>query len=70
MKIKDIPEYVLNPSYKMTHIMVAEVENGLFQYRRCFTTKSGATRRFNTVIKQYPNTHFEIVAIKDILKSL
>lgn len=67
MKIKDIPEYVLNPSYKMTHIMVAEVENGLFQYRRCFTTKSGATRRFNTVTKQYPNTHFEIVAVKDIV---
>ena len=55
MKIKDIPEYVLNPSYKMTHIMVAEVENGLFQYRRCFTTKSAATRRFNTVTTYVKN---------------
>ena len=68
MKIKDIPNYVLDPSYKMTHILVAEVEDGLFQYRRCFTCKSAATRRFNTIVTTFPNVHFEIVAIKDINK--
>lgn len=66
MKIKDIPEYVLNPSYKMTHIIVAEVEDGLYQYRQCFSSKSAATRRFNNAVKNYPKVHFEIVDIKDI----
>lgn len=66
MKIKDIPEYVLNPSYKMTHIIVAEVEDGLYQYRQCFGSKGAATRRFNSSIKRYPNVHFAVVSIEDI----
>ena len=68
MKIKDIPNYVLNPSYKMTHILVAEVSDCLYQYRRCFTCKSAATRRLNSLTKIYPNNHFEVVSIEDAKK--
>ena len=66
MKIKDIPEYVLNPRYKMTHIMAAEVEGGLFQYRRCFPSKGASTRRLNEVRRLYPHIHFEVTSIEDI----
>lgn len=66
MKIKDIPEYVLNPSYKMTHILVAEMADGTFQYRKCFYNKGTATRGYNKVTKLYPNVHFEVVSIQDI----
>ena len=68
MKIYDIPNYVLNPSYKMTHILVAEVADGLYQYRRCFKRKSAATRCFNRVAKNYPDVHFEVVTIEDAKK--
>ena len=68
MKIKDIPDYVLNPSYKMTHILVAEVADGLYQYRRCFTCKGASTRCFNRVAKNNPNVHFEVVSIEDLKK--
>jgi hypothetical protein len=68
MKIKDIPEYVLNPSYKMTHILVAEVADGLYQYRRCFTTKSSSTRCLHKVNKYCPNVHFEVVTIEEAKK--
>lgn len=68
MKIKDIPEYVLNPSYKMTHILIAEVAEDLYQYRRCFSNKSSATRRFNYLVKTYPDIHFEVVTIEDAKK--
>lgn len=68
MKITDIPQYVLNPSYKMTHILVAEVEGGMFQYRRCFTSKSASTRCYNKVTKNWPDVHFEIVSIEDVKK--
>ena len=68
MKIKDIPAYVLTPYYKMTHIIVAEVENGLFQYRQCLSSKGAAVRRLNQVRERFPQVHFEMVSLKDINK--
>ena len=68
MKIKDVPEYVLNPAYKMTHVLVAEVDKDLFQYRMCFTTKGASTRRFNLASKRYPNIHFAVASVEDIKK--
>ena len=68
MKIKDIPEYVLNPSYKMTHILVAEVAEDLYQYRRCFSTKSSSTAVANLFKTYLPIMFFEVVTIEDAKK--
>ena len=66
--VKNIPDYVMNPSYKMTHIIAAKLEDGSLQYRQCLGSKGAAKRRFEQVSKRFPGVHFEMIAINDLKK--
>lgn len=61
-----IPAYVLNPSYKMTHILVAKIEDGVYQYRQCFASKGGAMNKFKKASERWPNVEFKVIAINEI----
>ena len=61
-----IPAYVLDPSYKMTHILVAKIEDGVYQFRQCFTSKGGAVNKFKKASERWPNIEFKLVPINEI----
>ena len=64
--ITNIPAYVLDPSYKMSHILVAKMPDGTWQYRQCFTSKGGAMNKFKKASERWPNVEFKVFAINEI----
>lgn len=64
--VRNIPAYVLNPSYKMTHIIAARVNDGGLQFRQCFGSKSAANNKLKKLAYIYPDVEFHVFAIKDL----
>lgn len=64
--VKDIPAYVLNPSYNMTHIIAAETKDGSIQYRQCFGSKGAAIRKLKKSQECFPDVKFYIFAINEL----
>ena len=64
-KVKSIPAYVLDPSYKMTHIIAGRCKDGSLQYRQCFKSKGAAMRRMNTAKERYPDVEFYVFPISE-----
>lgn len=61
-----IPAYVLDPSYKMTHILVAKIADGVYQFRQCFTSKGGAINKFKKASERWPDVEFKLIPINEI----
>ena len=61
-----IPAYVLDPSYKMTHILVAKIADGVYQFRQCFASKGGAVNKFKKASERWPDVEFKLIPINEI----
>lgn len=61
-----IPAYVLDPSYKMTYILVAKVDEGVYQFRQCFMSKGGAMNKFKKASERWSDVEFKLVPINEI----
>ena len=66
IKVNNIPAYVLDPSYKMTHIIAAKRKDGSLQYRQCFTTKGSAIRKMKISKERNPDVEFYIFSINEL----
>jgi hypothetical protein len=66
IKVNDIPAYVLDPSYKMTHIIAAKRKDGSLQYRQCFGSKGAATKRMKVSKDRFPDVEFYMFSINEL----
>ena len=64
--VRDIPAYVMDPAYKMTHIIAARRADGSLQYRQCFKSKGAAVGRMRKAMERYPDVEFKIFALNEL----
>lgn len=64
--VRDIPAYVMDPAYKMTHIIAGRCNDGSLQFRQCFKSKGAAVARMKKAMERYPDVEFQIFPINEL----